>query len=488
MAEFDLLTQPWLPVVTDEGPTRVSLREALNRAHEVRIAAPGPEHAALLRPLLALYAAADRPADTEQWDAAWRAPCLDAGRIGAYLDAHADRFDLFGADRPFWQSAHVTKATQDVRGLNAAAWSSGAPQFAQHLMNAPAPMDAADAAVGLVMLQAWHPGGIRTGHPADPATRAGKLYGSKPAPLSTMTHLRITGSCLKDELLLNCPPGPRAAGDSPVWERDSPGAPMRKREPAGPLDWWTWPTRRVRLFTDGAGRVSGIALHDGDRPDSPDQCAARFDPGAALTGRGTRLAVADGAGHMLPWAPATLLDARPDAGSCAVLDHVTAAAERGILPPELRVEAAVLRAEHTTGHRAALSGIIPLIAPLGPAAALADPDRRARLVEAARLPWQVQREITRTAADALGLLAKSVQSRADLSLAPHLTTGWEEFTRDPDGETESWWKCVALAARHVAGAKGNRSRPLSGARIHTAALGALNSTLPDPATTEDLPV
>jgi CRISPR system Cascade subunit CasA len=210
VAGFDLLTRPWLPVVTDEGPTRMSLREALERAHELQVAAPGPEHAALLRLLLALYAAAARPADHDQWDATWRAATLDTDRIGAYLDAHADRFDLLSDRHPFLQSAYITEATQDVRGLDAAAWSSGAPQFASHLLAEARPLDPSDAAVGLVMLQAWHPGGIRTGHPADPATRAGKVYGSKPGPLSTMTHLRITGTCLKDELLLNCPlPGGR---------------------------------------------------------------------------------------------------------------------------------------------------------------------------------------------------------------------------------------------------------------------------------------
>lgn len=488
MAEFDLLTRPWMPVLTDAGPARVSLREALARAHALRLAAPGPQHAALLRLLLALHAAAAGPANQDEWDAAWRAPTLDTGRIDAYLDAHADRFDLLGGPRPFWQSPRITGATQDVRGLDVAAWSSGAPQFAPHLMCGPAPMDAADAAVGLVMLQAWHPGGIRTGHPADPATRAGKVYGSKPGPLSTMTHLRITGACLKDELLLNRPPAPRAPGDRPVWEQDAPDAPMRKREAAGPLDWWTWPTRRVRLFTGDTGRVDGIALHDGDRPDSPDASAARWDPGAALTGRGTRLALADSAGHLLPWIPATLLDTRADTGRCAVLDHVTAAAQRGTLPPQMRVEAALVRAEHTTSHRAALSGIIHLSAPLAPAGVLADPERRARLVEAARLPWRVQKEITHTAADALGLLAKAVQSRTDLSLAPHLTTGWEEYTSDPDGAAESWRECLAQAARQVAGAKAGGSRALSGARIYDAALRALESTIPVTATAKDQPV
>ncbi|MFJ4703014.1 type I-E CRISPR-associated protein Cse1/CasA [Streptomyces sp. NPDC088768] len=489
MAEFDLLTRPWLPVLTAEGPTRVSLREALERSHEVQLAARGSEHAPLLRLLLAAYSAAAQPADHEDWDAAWHAHTLDTHRISSYLDAHTDRFDLLSEHRPFWQSAHVTEATQDVRGLDVAAWSSGAPQFAPHAMRTSGPVKPADAAVGLVMLQAWHPGGIRTGHPADPATRGGKVYGSKPGPLSTMTHVRITGTCLKNELLLNCPPGPRAPGDRPVWERDSPAAPMRKREPTGPLDWWTWPTRRVRLFADNTGRVSGFALHDGDRPDSPDQCAARFDPGAALTARETRLAVADSAGHLLPWIPATLLAASAASGSCAVLDHITGAAERGTLPPHTRMRADVLRAEHTTGHRAALSGIIHLSAPLGPAGVLADPDRRARLAEAAELPWRVQREITHAAADTQRLLTKSVQSRADLSLAPHLTAGWEEFTSDPEAGTDRWRECLTLAARQVTGAMTSGNRVLAAARIYTAALDPLQSTDPAPATTtaEDLP-
>lgn len=119
---------------------------------------------------------------------------------------------------------------------------------------------------------------------------------------------------------------------------------------------------------------------------------------------------------------------------------------------------------------------------------LADPDRRARPVEAARLPWQVQKENTHTAASTLGLLAKAVQSRADLSLAPHLTAGWEEFTGDPDGEADHWWECLALAARQVAGAKGSGSRALSAARIYVAAISALESTALDTTTAEDLPV
>ncbi|WP_274036531.1 type I-E CRISPR-associated protein Cse1/CasA [Streptomyces sp. MMBL 11-1] len=471
MVSFDLLDRRWLPVMTRDGPDRISLRTALDEAHEVQLCGPPEEHTALLRLLLALYAAAARPADTDAWDAAWRSPRLETGRVGGYLDAHADRFDLFSATHPFWQSAAVSEANRGVDVLEIESWGSGTVQFAAHLLMPAEPMDPADAAVRLVMLQSWHPGGIQSGHGDDPATRAGKVYGGKPAPLSAISHLRIAGTCLKDELLLNCPPGPREPGDRPVWERDSPGVPMLPREPAGPLDLWTWPTRRVRLFPDADGNVTDLAVHDGDRPADPGAAAARWDPGAALNARGTRLATVDAARHQLPWAPARLLGGDPESGSCAVLDHLVAAAERSVLPPSARIEAMVLRAEHTTAHRAALTGILPLRAALGRAGVLADPGRRAGFVQGAGLPWQVQRQITRSAADAMALGASAAPTRPGLSLAAHLTHAWEEYAEDPDDGLQEWVMALATGVEQVAGA--GRSDLMAAARIRTDALAAL---------------
>lgn len=470
MVSFNLLDRRWLPVMTRDGPGRIPLRAALDEAHEVRLCGPPEEHTALLRLLLALYAAAARPADSEAWDTAWRAPRLDAGPIGDYLGAYADRFDLFSAAYPFWQSTGLSEPNRGADVLEIESWGSGAAQFAAHLLMPAEPLDPADAAVRLVMLQSWHPGGIQSGHLADPATRAGKVYGGKPAPLSAISHLRLTGKCLKDELLLNCPPGSRAPGDRPVWERDSPPAPMLRREPAGPLDLWTWPTRRVRLFQDEDGHVADVAVHDGDRPADPGAAAARWDPGAALNARGTRLATVDAVRHQLPWAPARLLGDAPEAGSCAVLDHLVAAAGRSVLPPSARIEAMVLRAEHTTAHRAALTGILPLRAALGRAGVLADPERRAAFVEGAGLPWEVQRQITRSAADAMAL-GTSAATGPGLSIAAHLTHAWEEYAEDPDAGAQDWATALAAAVEQVAGS--GASDLLAAARIRTDALAAL---------------
>lgn len=472
MTSFDLLTRPWIPVLAPNGPARLSLREALDRAHEIRLACPPDEHTVLLRVLLAAFAAGARPADDSQWDEAWTAQTLDTRLISPYLDAYSDRFDLYDDARPFWQCAQLDRANREPHMLEPETWGSGAAQFASGLLAPGRAMEAADAAVRLAMLQAWHPGGIQSGHPDDPATRGGRVYGGKPAPLSSISHLRILGSSLKDELLLNCPPGPRAAGDLPVWERDSPPAPMASREPAGPLDAWTWPTRRVRLLPDDNGAVGGVAVHDGDRPADPGQAAAAFDPGATLNGRGTRLAVMDAARQPLPWAAAALLDGDPDRGRCAVLTHVVAAAERGTLAPSMPIEAVLLRAEHTTTHRAALSGIVHLAAPIGPAGTLADPAGRTALVQAAGLPWTLQQAVTRAAAETLNLQPREAPARPGLSVAAHLALAWMEFSADPPMGLPAWIEALGTAAKRVAGS--SSTGPLmAAARISTAAVGIL---------------
>ncbi|ATM24669.1 hypothetical protein SMD44_p10170 (plasmid) [Streptomyces alboflavus] len=478
MASFDLLVRPWLPVLTDQGLERLSLHQALARAHEIRLAVQPATHSALLRLLLAVYAAADRPKDEAAWDAAWRAPALDASRTDTYLDTHRGAFDLFSPAAPLWQCAHLATANRGPRVLAAETWGSGLSQFDDA---SDAPLDPASAAIALAELQSWHPGGIQSGHPDDPATRGGKLYGGKPAPLSAVTHLRITGTSLKQELLLNLPPGARAAGDRPVWERQCPPAAMVPREAAGPLDLWTWPTRRVRLMPDEEGRVAGVALHDGDRPADPGAAATAWDPGAARSGTGGALAVTDNSGHPLPWIAATLLDSQEGASRCPVLDHVVAAAARGTLHPDTAIEAVLVRAAHTTSHRAALSDITTLHAPIGPARVLADPGLRTALAYAARAPWQLQRTVNKAAAAALSLPAQHIGSRSSLAVAAHLARRWEEFADAPDTDAgrQEWFQALTAAAES-AGAHGTGGRLMAAGQITAAALTTLAGLHPAP--------
>lgn len=100
-----------------------------------------------------------------------------------------------------------------------------------------------------------------------PAERGSKVYGSQFGPLASAAHchLVLPGFRIKDLLLLNLPPQPRESGDHPVWERDTPAAPVRTRRAAGRLDLLTWPGRRIRLRPDADGHVDAVAHHDGDR-------------------------------------------------------------------------------------------------------------------------------------------------------------------------------------------------------------------------------
>ena len=98
----------------------------------------------------------------------------------------------------------------------------------------------------------------------------------------------LEGKTLKETLLLNL----RAADfakrdpevDLPVWERtpltvrDESGRAEQGREPTGPVDLYTWPSRRIRLVADG-GRVTRVIVANGNRLQP--QNRERFEPHTA---------------------------------------------------------------------------------------------------------------------------------------------------------------------------------------------------------------
>src|SRR5207244_7847397 len=80
------------------------------QAGEIReIADPSPlVTVALHRLLLAiLHRSLDGPQDIDQWAEWWEEQALPLDRVRAYLDSCRLRFDLFDADRPFYQTTEV---------------------------------------------------------------------------------------------------------------------------------------------------------------------------------------------------------------------------------------------------------------------------------------------------------------------------------------------------------------------------------------------
>lgn len=451
---YSLLTEPWIPV--DRGgavhaPEHVGITDALLHAHELRLAVDALDGTVLLRLLAAVLDAAAGPTTTAEWDAAWRAPALPADRITTYLHDRRDRFDLRDPDRPFGQCAALTTPNRTNHALRPASWAGTSGRFfdADVLTRPALPLAPADAALALLRLQAIHPGGIQTAHPADPRGSAGKVYGGRPGPLSLVTHLHVTspGARLKDELLLALPPQPRATGDAPAWERECPGPAGVERTPTGRLDLWTWPTRRARLI-HGEGAVTGLALHDGDRDPGKNTVTTlnTLDPMVARTPKGGCLPLTDRARFATPWAAALLLDRDDIATASPVLHHTLEAARRHVLAPDMPLVASCAKFEHTTAHRAAIASVVELTTELGTAGVLATDEGRGAIAAAARLPHEVQRVLYSTTAKALGQRSDDVAARQDLSLTRRFVDGsWTRLARDPRRNMDAWIDAVGEA-------------------------------------------
>jgi CRISPR system Cascade subunit CasA len=104
---FNLVDEPWLPCLTPEGRTcALSLREALQHAHElVELSANPPITAALTRLLIAVvHRVLDGPKDKQAWADTWGKGCFDPAAVDAYLDRWKARFDLFDPLQPFFQA------------------------------------------------------------------------------------------------------------------------------------------------------------------------------------------------------------------------------------------------------------------------------------------------------------------------------------------------------------------------------------------------
>ncbi|WP_197370398.1 type I-E CRISPR-associated protein Cse1/CasA, partial [Streptomyces clavuligerus] len=346
-SSFPLASSPWLPVLDldTRAERHVGLTEALTRAHRLRLSLPEQDEPAVLRLLLAVLDAACGPDTPAAWDAAWAAPRLPAGPVTAYLDQWADRLDLFHPEHPVFQCAGLTP-NRGAQSLDPVSLSgSGGGFWSDALLAAGPPhpyrpWTPAEAVVRLLWLHAYDVGGIKTAAPGDPAGKGSKVYGALPGPIAQVTHLHLTvrRGTLKDDLLINLPPQPRAPGDAPVWEQDPAPVPVRERTPLGRLDRWTWPARRILLHTGGDGMVTGLALHDGDRlpKNHDDGLIASLDPltgwQTTAKGRPWPLQVLNPAGFHLPWHTARLLDPHDPQGlASGVVTHAVAAAERGAL-------------------------------------------------------------------------------------------------------------------------------------------------------------
>lgn len=224
--------------------------------------------------LLAVLHGALGPADGAAWRRLWDAEQLPVQEIADYLDRHSDRFDLFHPVTPFLQvpDLHTAKGETSLLSKLVADVPNGAPVFTTRFGGGWS-LSFAEAARWLVHCMAFDCSGIKSGVVGDDRVKGGRGYPIGVAWTGQIGVVLLEGRTLKETLLLNLIPrdherfGRDPAVDLPAWERpqltaaeEMPGG----RPPTGPVDLYTWPSRRLRLFSDGE-RVTRVLVANGER-------------------------------------------------------------------------------------------------------------------------------------------------------------------------------------------------------------------------------
>lgn|GEM_PF-717621 len=299
---FDLLDEPWVPVIRLDGTAaEVGLVTAVREAHQLRriVGETPPMTAALYRLVLAFLCRVYQPLDEEAWVDLWRADSFptdlpdDSGeptdaRLATYLARYRDRFSLFDTTRPFLQCPAVARVrTSSVAKLVPyRAAGNNVTLFDHTTAKDEIRLTPAEAARWLVTLQTYDPGGTKSPYERDKS--------SEKAPGNRYGMVLVEGGSLKETLLLNLiryepaaeKPRRTSRDDRPAWEADPPSPEPGVREPLGWTDMLTWSSRRVWLAPreiDGETFVDRVVITPGDKlkaelPDSEWMAAYRRYP------------------------------------------------------------------------------------------------------------------------------------------------------------------------------------------------------------------
>lgn len=254
---FNLTDEKWIPCIrADDGQTvmMLSLRETFAESHALYdIVGDTPlQTAALYRLLIAILLRVYQPnaADFNTWQQMWRNPTWDMARINAYLDEWQHRFELFAAERPFYQSDSDDSRVRP-KPITSIKYGNGFlhnPLFDHDNEEYGLSLTPAEAARNLITVQTFGLGGGHKGMFSD-------------APWSKGIIFFVQGSTLKETLFLNLLPYPDEAReitvsdtyeDAPAWEQNDPFA-LKNGTPLGYLDYLTWQNRRILLFPERQG-------------------------------------------------------------------------------------------------------------------------------------------------------------------------------------------------------------------------------------------
>nr|NLI49636.1 type I-E CRISPR-associated protein Cse1/CasA [Propionibacterium sp.] len=266
----NVATDPLIPVLGPDGLTHVSLADALIDGHRLKGLSLEQPLAVLpiVRIMAALVLRVFQPT-TGNIQRLWDAGQFSADPVRRYLVECRDRFELFHPDHPFLQVGGLLPASGPPKGTSGlllqVATGNNVPLFSPYTEADTIPLSPADALLGLLVTLGWDTAGIKTGAAGDPRVSGGKTAGNPTGPLGQLGAVLPLGRNLFETILLNVPLGPQVDGDRPTWERDLSPV-WEVRQPIGPMEWLTWPSRRVRLVPDPTGEsVVAAVIAAGDR-------------------------------------------------------------------------------------------------------------------------------------------------------------------------------------------------------------------------------
>jgi CRISPR system Cascade subunit CasA len=256
--KFNLASEPWVPCIMADGtPKKLSLIELFKKSEDIMdITDSNPLiRISIIRTLLAIVHRSIPTIEIADLDRIWNSDGWQPRLIIEYLRFWEHRFDLFDANRPFFQiSGQVGDPTSISKLAFDRASGHNAVLFDHSTDESPKPVSPSTAAMLLLYNQAFNlsAGKSRTGH-------------TKDAPISRCMVVLIRGRDLAETLKLNLvlynPKQPRlvlgdnrgqssgSAIDLPVWERQDDIA-GSARYATGYLDLLTWPSRCIRLIPE----------------------------------------------------------------------------------------------------------------------------------------------------------------------------------------------------------------------------------------------
>ncbi|PSS43031.1 type I-E CRISPR-associated protein Cse1/CasA [Arthrobacter woluwensis] len=278
--QFNLVRDPWVRCLLIDGTVvELSLQEVFQRSDGVRrLAGEVPtQDYAVLRVLLAIVCRStpDITAGNaaEVWQEEWEDRSLLQERALDYLEETEDCFELFDPERPFMQVAGLQTASGKVDGVGRiiADVPSGHQYFTTRAGRGLDFLSYAEAARWLIHTHAFDPSGIKSGAVGDPRVRGGKGYPIGTGWAGATGGVYFEGTTLNETLLLNLDLAAMLRSDvddRPVWERELLGPaeeerPVGEPRPTGPVDVFTWPSRRIRLIP-GDGAVRNVLVSNGD--------------------------------------------------------------------------------------------------------------------------------------------------------------------------------------------------------------------------------